>query len=271
MLPVAVAVNATQPGFNDGVDWTANATAPGFHYPGHLNTPGTIPAGTCVDCYLLHCDPANNNYYYGGTLSFASPILGVIRAGWDPDAGGDRLDPSDQPCGFPGTSYSNDEMRGFDPWAGGSWASGLGDNFTLSPDMHAIYFSNGVGDSIDELRILTAPQSNLSQGYPSSYGINGAVSSFSYDDTRQILLLDYNVLVADFVPSSGPAADPSATGSGNWTLEVAARHPGNTANVLYGDGHVETATLDGIDPRIQNNYDWLWSPSADTLFRDFFD
>jgi len=220
VLPSDVFVEASQPGYN------AN--------PATDNSPATISAGTCIDCYLWHCDPANDNYYYGGTLNFSSPILGVIRSDG-------TLAASDVPCGFPGTAYTT-SYRGFE----------TGDNFTISQDMRSISIANGVGWAIDQIRIITSPGITVQ----SSYGINGQVTYFGVSDSNKVLILDYNQPVAD---------GAGYTGTGDWVTDVAPRHMG-LDNVLFADGHVESDSPDVIDPRVQSTNDSLWCPTSEALF-----
>jgi len=232
MLPSDVAVEASQPGLDE--------PGLGVNLGLYQNTPATIPAGTYIDCYLWHCDPANDNYYYGGTLNFSSPILGVIRSDG-------ALAASDVPCGFPGTNYTT-AWRGFE-----DGPPGVGnDHFTLSDDMRSINISNGVGWAIDQLRIITAPGITVQ----SSYGINGQVTYFGPSDSSKILIMDYNQPVADLSGYSG---------TGDWVTDGTPRHMG-LDNVLFADGHVESDSPDAVDPRVQSTNDSLWCPSSEALF-----
>ena len=53
-------------------------TSPGTYNSNASLTPGSISAGTLVDSYFLHSDPVNNNTMYDASVTFSTPILGVV-------------------------------------------------------------------------------------------------------------------------------------------------------------------------------------------------
>jgi uncharacterized repeat protein (TIGR01451 family) len=119
-----------------------DATGPGT-YRTWPNGRRTIAAGTEVDSHLIHSDPssAKTGIHRTGTVTFASPIIGVIGAT-------DRLAASDAALGAPGTTY-----------AGATSARGLEsqnqDNVTVSADGRTLSFDIRTAQVIDDLRVIT--------------------------------------------------------------------------------------------------------------------
>jgi len=66
----------------------------------------------------------------------------------------------------------------------------------------------------------------------------------SYSST--ILALEYNGVTADMTAYT--ASTYATTGSQAYNGNVAARHPPNKVNVLFGDGHVETLNQTDANP-----------------------
>ncbi|MEM9353119.1 MAG: hypothetical protein AAGA92_08905 [Planctomycetota bacterium] len=64
-------------------DLTVNISTPG-RYTKFSEESGTIPAGTTVDCYLIHCAPLSASHEVRGSVTFPGEVLGII-------AGHDRL------------------------------------------------------------------------------------------------------------------------------------------------------------------------------------
>jgi hypothetical protein len=73
-------------------------TSPGTYTTDASLTPGTISAGTSVASYFLHSDPQNNDSIYDGSVTFSTPILGVIVLSG-------TLSNSDVQLGATGTAY----------------------------------------------------------------------------------------------------------------------------------------------------------------------
>jgi len=106
-------------------------------------TPGTIPAGTEVDSYFLHSEPVHQPKVYVGSITFSTPILGVIVL----DAG---LDRTDALLGAPGTLYpTGNAGRGLE-------LSPTEDYVSLSSDLKTLSVHFTTHSDIDEVRILTA-------------------------------------------------------------------------------------------------------------------
>lgn len=58
-------------------DLPFNLLDPG-RYTSFSGTAGILPAGTVVDCYLVHCAPKSNVHEATGTVTFPGEIVGVI-------------------------------------------------------------------------------------------------------------------------------------------------------------------------------------------------
>jgi hypothetical protein len=118
-------------------------TSPGTYKSVASLTPGTIAAGTPVESYFLHSDPPNNNSMYDGSVTFSTPILGLIVLSA-------TLSSSDAQLGATGTAYpSNDTGRGLELTNGQDFV-------TLSSDRETLTFHFFTHDNVDQVRILTA-------------------------------------------------------------------------------------------------------------------
>jgi uncharacterized repeat protein (TIGR01451 family) len=107
-----------------------------------------IPAGTVVDSHLIHSDPPSRNYTARrkGSVTFSDEILGVI-------ATTSRLAGSDAVVGAPGTLYSGSLLlRGLES---------IEDKFTISADRRTVSFDVTTTIVMDEIRVLTRAQTNL--------------------------------------------------------------------------------------------------------------
>jgi hypothetical protein len=128
VLPSSVSVDITSAG-----TYQSNASL----------TSGTVAAGTDVDSYFLHTDPASGSSMYDGSVTFSTPILGVIVLSH-------TLDLSDSVLGAPGTTYpTGNADRGLE-------LSANQDFVTLSNNMETLtvhFFTHG---DIDEVRVITA-------------------------------------------------------------------------------------------------------------------
>ncbi len=106
--------------------------------------PGTIPAGTKVDSYLVHLDEATNQgLALNGSLTFDRPVLGLIFLV-------PTLNASDAVVGAPATTYPT----GSTPSRGYELAS---DRVQVSANRRTVTFSSSVGTPgfQDDLRIIT--------------------------------------------------------------------------------------------------------------------
>src|ERR1700677_4670746 len=83
------------------IDITPGSSFP-TNYTGSCDpTPSTLSAGTDVDSYFMYTNPVGepeNLYYYYATLTFSTPILGVMVTG-------STLSATDAALGAPGTTY----------------------------------------------------------------------------------------------------------------------------------------------------------------------
>jgi prepilin-type processing-associated H-X9-DG protein len=196
---------------------------------------GTVPAGTTVDSYTLHYDPPGKvGTVRNVSVSFTNQILGVIAT-----TSAERA--TDSLLGSPSTAYDEtDSARGFESNTDVGEISS--DRLTYKID------SLSVNQHEDECRIITLPGGICA----SSNGMNNHASKF-VKDSNTLLLVEYNLVVANLVGSS--ATDV-------WTDQVAPRHSG-ILNVLFADGHVDGRTPDSVDPRNADLYNTFWRPVAD--------
>jgi hypothetical protein len=117
-------------------------TAGTYQSKGSL-TPGTISAGTEVDSYFLHSQPVNQPQVYFGSITFSSPILGLIVTGLG-------LDTTDALLRAAGTTYPTGNVgRGLELSPTEDYVSPSSDLKTLS-----VHFTTH--DDIDEVRVITA-------------------------------------------------------------------------------------------------------------------
>jgi prepilin-type processing-associated H-X9-DG protein len=220
VLPCAISVDLSKPGTIASKD---------------AASPGSIPAGTRVDSYLLHYDPpGKDGEVHNVKVAFAGKILGVIIFT-------QGLRDSDGLLGVVGTTYDKKaSARGMEPGA---------EIVTLSADMLTFNVDRLIVTGVmEEARIITEPGG---VGV-SSYGINSSAGRFT-TDANKILLLEYHKIVADVV---------GAQAGDVWTQQVAPRHRG-MLNVLFADGHVESLSPADIDPRMRNLHNELWCPTLD--------
>jgi hypothetical protein len=158
-LPTAVPVDiSSYPATYSGVD--------------HL-TPGIVPAGTSVDSYFMFSDPVgepNALFPYHGTLTFSTPILGVIVLS-------STLNKTDGILGAPGTTYTIGA------------ADGLEDNHTSSePDTVEISSANQISvdfwtqNDIDSIRIITAGSPVTTSGNTGGGGVGTGPDSQGYTE-----------------------------------------------------------------------------------------
>jgi hypothetical protein len=139
------------------VDITPGSTYP-ENYTGIDNlTPSTLPAGTPVDSYFMYSDPVgqpNSLYPFHATISFSTPILGVIVTT-------PTLDSTDATVGAPGTTYKESPARGLEDNDGG----GKSDTVELATPT-SIYVNLWTLDDIDSIRVITAasPSTSSSTG-----------------------------------------------------------------------------------------------------------
>lgn len=118
-------------------------TTPGTYMTVASLTPGTLSVGTPIESYFLHTDPPNNSSKYDGSVTFSTPILGVIVISR-------TLSNSDAELGASGTTYPTGDIgRGLELTSGQDFV-------TLSSDLKTLtvhFFTHG---NVDEVRIVTA-------------------------------------------------------------------------------------------------------------------
>jgi hypothetical protein len=118
-------------------------TTPGTYETDNSLTPGTINAGTAVESYFLHADPRNNDTMFDGSVTFSTPILGVMVLSA-------TLSASDAQLGATGTVYDTDDSgRGLELTTGQDYV-------TLSSNLETLTFHFFTHANLDEVRILTA-------------------------------------------------------------------------------------------------------------------
>jgi hypothetical protein len=150
----AISTNDTVPGYNAfAYDERENValTAPlslDAHGDGAYNVPsdlngGTVPAGTIVDSHLVHADdtpniPIGTNIITDGTMTFDTPVLGVVAS----DA---NLVASDV-LGNPGTTFATADREA-------DIAKPALDTFSIAGNTVTVHFLTRA--AADELRVIT--------------------------------------------------------------------------------------------------------------------
>jgi hypothetical protein len=126
-------------------------------------TPSTVPASTPVDSYFMYSDPVgqpHKEFNYSGTLTFSTPILGVMVLK-------STLDSTDTAIGAPGTTYRMGPADGLE---------GNGDQVEMI-GTSSISVSFSTVDDIDSIRIITAASPSTSPGSTGGGGGGGGVGS----------------------------------------------------------------------------------------------
>jgi len=203
-LPSSVNVDISQPG----------------RYTGGRTTPGTIPAGTVVDCYFLHFDPvgSTNTTTTGQEITFTDEILGYVVYT-------NSLNATDPVLGSPATVYPTGQgARGFE---------GVEDVEISSDGKSFIVHHFHSSFPGEEVRILTRP------GGQASYGINLKVGH-ARPNPRQIYIIEYE---RGQVNIDSP----------NWEAYAAPRHFGKS-NALLVDGSVHLLSPEQSD---EETGEWL--------------
>jgi len=246
-----------------------NISGPGYYDSVGSMTGGSVGAGTRVNSYFLHFDPAGSEgAQVSGRMNFNGDILGIICL----DA---QLDASDSVLGNPGTLYpTGHKARGFEP--GQEIVSVSDDRRTLT--IHR-FWSSSVGEQV---RVLVGAKAKDVPGAPGTGGRSaGAGAYWAWDaDTEgdvggptsyamnamatacdawpgQVLLVEFRRTIADL--GSGRQADLR-----NLLDNLAPRHDGRV-NVLFVDGSVDGLTPQelmsdpGGSPWI-GRYGWRESP-----------
>lgn len=104
---------------------------------------GVVPAGTRVNCYLLHCDPENAEHTVRGQVEFDREILGVI-------SDHDRLNETNAALGASWTLQCQDIHRGLE-----SYPEQNSDVVTISSDRKRLSATLSTR-AIDQIRILVS-------------------------------------------------------------------------------------------------------------------
>ncbi len=124
-------------------DLAVDITLPGTYASPAGPTPGTIPAGTFVDSFVLHADAVGvpgSPVFYSGSVTLDSEVLGLV-------IGDDTLPVSAALLGSPGTLY---------PFTGGLELGPNSDTVTLSDDRRTVTIRFGSAAGVDQLRIVAA-------------------------------------------------------------------------------------------------------------------
>lgn len=125
--------------------------------PGTFNTTnptalGAIAAGTAIESYFFTADQTGTTQrIYTGSLTFSSPILGLLLLNGDSTS---RLHLSDAILGLSTTEYdsANPSNGLFD----GRATNSQFESVTLSADRRTLSFDLSVGNFSDQIRIVTA-------------------------------------------------------------------------------------------------------------------
>jgi hypothetical protein len=139
-------------------DLAVDITEPGEYNRDKSPTPSTVSAGTTVSSYILHFDEDTGGRTLSGSITFDTPVLGIIMATNPPDS----LVASDGIVGIPTTTYgpigpSPHNVRGLETF---STAHTRQDPFTLSEDELTVSFVLYTSGGIDEMRIITEAYTN---------------------------------------------------------------------------------------------------------------
>ncbi len=206
-----------------------DATAPGkYSSPKALHT-SNIASGTVVDSHMVHTDPPKRSQItVNGSVTFDGSILGVIVTP-------DRLESTDSILGAPGTTYDGDTgSRGLE-------LAASHDYFTISADLHTVSFRFQTPTAVDEMRVITAHQYNLSTTITDAPDPVTAGNDVQYTVTvtNNDALPTAGVQVTDtlpvptFVSATGPAPGdcPTGPGSGPVTCSLGTLASGQSATV----------------------------------------
>jgi prepilin-type N-terminal cleavage/methylation domain-containing protein/prepilin-type processing-associated H-X9-DG protein len=203
-------------------DVRVDLASPGYYSSASGGT--TIPAGTTVDCYLIHYDTPGNQSgtINNGRITFSSPIIGVIT-----NTG--SLHQSDDALGRQGTDYpSTQGARGYE------WGA---EQVELTDDMQTFILHRfHITFPGEQTRILTVPG-----GEPTSFGLNSHVTNFQRARPGQILLADYGKSTMDLDGEGGTDLVWDEESQTYRNPYVAFRHF-RRANVLFVDGSVKSMT-----------------------------
>ena len=123
---------------------TVDINTPGF-YNSKVGMPmGFIAAGVVVDSYYYNADTGTGvTHQYSGSITFSSPVLGIIAL--DPE-----FRASDAALGAPGTVYPETNRQGRRQFEFGR----INDTVTWSGD--TVFFHDIVSTATDDLRIITS-------------------------------------------------------------------------------------------------------------------
>jgi len=230
-----------------------NISGPGYYNSSGSLTPGSVGAGTRINCYFLHFDPVGSeSAQVSGRMNFNGEILGIICL----DA---QLNASDPILGNPGTKYPTGHgSRGFEMSQ---------EIVTVSTDKRSLtinrFWSSSVGEQVRVI-VSAKPKDEKnpaeggfggargSAGYwawddateydvggPTSYAMNSLASS-SDAWPGQILLVEFCRTIAD--------VGLDMAGSREVLLGNLAPRHGGRVNVLFVDGYVESFTPQELLP-----------------------
>ena len=126
------------------VDLAVNISLAGTYNSAANLTPATIPAGTVVNSYLLHLDPAGSTLVnLTGSVTFPQDIVGVTVFTND-------LINTDSLLGIPGTTYPTHSARGLELGTGP-----FDDSLTIRSGVRTLDVQLGASFPGDDLRIIT--------------------------------------------------------------------------------------------------------------------
>lgn len=130
------------------LDITVPGTSP---FGGNANlSPGSVPAGSRVNSYLLHFDTlTDQSVAASGSITFNSAILGILALT-------DTLHATNGLVGLPGVMYPQGDLRGLElEQQPGGTGGGL-DSLTLSADRRTVSFDLQNVGAVDQVRVITA-------------------------------------------------------------------------------------------------------------------
>ena len=112
-------------------------------------------------------------------------------------------------------------------------------------------FRDSLEPYLEDVSVFACPEDDESATV--SYGANPHISMMTAGDAHKIVVVDANAKVFDLDYQAEPEAHRA-----KFHRVIAPRHPGDTVNVLFFDGHVASQTTTDIDP--YDAFDELWRP-----------
>ncbi len=238
-------------------------------------SPGTIPAGTCIDSHFVHADPPGATgpvRVYGGLtgsqraeVRFDSPILGVILLSTS-------LIASDADPGLGPTpvTYGAEPQRGLELNAGGNLD---GIRIELTQNRIEFVFNAGAAD-LDQIRVITLGDADSCPGQAATLVLSPKIASNRVDTQHCVVAtaktetggpaegvtVRFDVEGASELDAQPADEDASKTTDQNGTAEHCYRGPnlvGADTIHAYADNDGDGVQDVGTDPSDDATKTWL--------------